>query len=213
MQHLEDAVSTDTVIDSVIFNYLSPEDFDGLEARDASLVAKIMLRKIAHFEAMANAKYSPSSPELIAQNKATWTKAAKWVCRDLRDGMLARKDIGLTMESHAWRLCQREKVKPAPKFEKYAHITCTYVERALSSDAAVQRIAIIIKQVPNLQTFEDIRSVSALCHDLGKLAGRATLLEKKLQNKLNKVMTDRDRHLLGMETTPAPDGLVDDKDV
>jgi hypothetical protein len=160
--------------------YLSRDELNGLNVMQVEHITGAAFNRMQQAENAG--KRNKATAKQIDEAKAHIGKAASYTAKRAVDGHLARSDLRASVDVNAYRFARQSK-QASPLFAMFARTAIEQIERILNSDTTAEKLAEIIKAIPDITENEDRQAVQRIDLALEQLAGRAQDWRSKLNPK------------------------------
>ena len=156
--------------------HLSRDQLASLSVKSVREICQTVVSR--HKELDAFAKTTGRSAADTNSAKKTYAKSAAKVARNVRDGTVAIKSIGATIDATA--ITSGEKKGRRPLFDVAAKQLSRSIAKILVDDASGKKLAAIKKAIPLIELEADRSAARRIADELGNLAKRSTALRSGL---------------------------------
>ena len=166
--------------------HLSRSDLKDLSVRDARDIVGRAVTNIDKIERQAP-KLGHTQEQVRAATEHI-AGAAKTVARNVRQGAVAQRDIGASVDSNAYIKARVDK-RVAPMFEQFGVTLANGIGKMISADATAEKLEEIERSLGAVTLASDKDIIKRIIFELGALSDRAQSHAIALDAKPSKVTT------------------------
>jgi ParB-like chromosome segregation protein Spo0J len=164
--------------------HVSRDDLRDLTVRASLEILERTQQKLDQLDRAAKARHTPA-PDLRAA-RAHIAKAAVTTAGEARRGEVSQRKLRGQVDVNAFRYALQAK-RRTPLFDEFARDLANNIARMLSGDSAADRLAEMVKAIPDVTLDDDKQAVVRIEFELGALAERAGIWRKRITSSERKV--------------------------